>query len=75
MGSVMSQDEVDALLKGVETDEVIGEDEDEEYDPEEVIVCPSQMKLSHATMVDVPDDVSLIVNIIVSDTFPQGGFP
>tara|TARA_B100000945_G_scaffold268610_1_gene229148 strand:- start:1016 stop:2020 length:1005 start_codon:yes stop_codon:yes gene_type:complete len=37
MGSVMSQDEVDALLKGVETDEVIGEDEDEEYDPEEVI--------------------------------------
>ena len=45
------------------------------YDPEEVIVCPSQMKLSHATMVDVPDDVSLIVNIIVSDTFPQGGFP
>ena len=37
MGSVMSQDEVDALLKGVETDEVIGEDEDEDYDPEEVI--------------------------------------
>ena len=37
MGTVMSQDEVDALLKGVETDEVIVEDEDEEYDPEEVI--------------------------------------
>ncbi len=37
MGSVMSQDEVDALLKGVETDEVLGEDNDEEYDPEEVI--------------------------------------
>ena len=36
MGSVMSQDEVDALLKGVETDEVIG-DEEENYDPEEVI--------------------------------------
>ena len=32
MGSVMSQDEVDALLKGVETDEVIGEDEDEDFD-------------------------------------------
>tara|TARA_B100001013_G_C24298793_1_gene319908 strand:+ start:287 stop:394 length:108 start_codon:yes stop_codon:yes gene_type:complete len=27
MGSVMSQDEVDALLKGVETDEVIGDEE------------------------------------------------
>ena len=36
MGSVMSQDEVDALLKGVETDEVIG-DEEEDYNPEEVI--------------------------------------
>ena len=37
MGSVMSQDEVDALLKGVETDEVIGENEDEDYDQEDVI--------------------------------------
>ena len=37
MGSVMSQDEVDALLKGVETDEVIGDKEEEDYDPEEVI--------------------------------------
>ncbi len=37
MGSVMSQDEVDALLEGVETDEVIGEDNEEDYDPEEVI--------------------------------------
>ena len=37
MGSVMSQDEVDALLKGVETDEVIGDEEEENYDPEEVI--------------------------------------
>ena len=36
MGSVMSQDEVDALLKGVETDEVIG-DEEEDFDPEEVV--------------------------------------
>ena len=37
MGSVMSQDEVDALLKGVETDEVIGDEEEEDYNPEEVI--------------------------------------
>ena len=37
MGSVMSQDEVDALLKGVETDEVIGDEEEQDYDPEEVI--------------------------------------
>ena len=37
MGSVMSQDEVDTLLKGVETDEVIGDEEEENYDPEEVI--------------------------------------
>ena len=37
MGSVMSQDEVDALLKGVETDEVIEDEEEEDYDPEEVI--------------------------------------
>ena len=37
MGSVMSQDEVDALLKGVETDEVIENEEEEDYDPEEVI--------------------------------------
>ncbi len=37
MGSVMSQEEVDALLEGVETDEVIGDDNDEDYDPEEVI--------------------------------------
>ena len=28
MGSEMTQDEVDALLKGVETDEVIGDKED-----------------------------------------------
>ena len=37
MGSVMSQDEVDALLKGVETDEVIEDQQEEDYDPEEVI--------------------------------------
>ena len=37
MGSVMSQDEVDALLKGVETEEVIGDEGEEDYDPEEVI--------------------------------------
>lgn len=38
MGSVMSQDEVDALLKGVESDQVVSEgEEDEEYDPDEVV--------------------------------------
>jgi flagellar motor switch protein FliM len=38
MGSVMSQDEVDALLKGVESDQVVSEgEEDEEYDPDDVV--------------------------------------
>lgn len=38
MGSVMSQDEVEALLKGVESDQVVSEgEEDEEYDPDEVV--------------------------------------
>ena len=37
MGSVMSQDEVDSLLKGVETDEVFGDEQEEDYNPEEVI--------------------------------------
>ncbi len=34
----MSQDEVDALLKGVESDQVVSEgEEDEEYDPDDVV--------------------------------------
>jgi flagellar motor switch protein FliM len=40
MGSVLSQDEVDALLQGVAGDDVVSDSEgndDEEYDPEEVI--------------------------------------
>jgi flagellar motor switch protein FliM len=38
MGSVMSQDEVEALLKGVESDQVVSEgEEDEEYDPDDVV--------------------------------------
>ena len=38
MGSVMSQDEVEALLKGVESDQVVSEgEEDEEYDPDEAV--------------------------------------
>ena len=38
MGSVLSQEEVDALLQGVASDDVAGEkDEEEEYDPEEIV--------------------------------------
>lgn len=38
MGSVMTQDEVDALLKGVESDDVVSEaEDDEEYNPEDVV--------------------------------------
>ena len=39
MGSVLSQDEVDALLQGVAGDDVVSDEEgndDEEYDPEEI---------------------------------------
>ena len=38
MGSVLSQEEVDALLQGVSSDDVAGEkDDEEEYDPEEIV--------------------------------------
>jgi len=38
MGSVLSQEEVDALLQGVAGDDVTGEkDDEEEYDPEEIV--------------------------------------
>ena len=38
MGSVLSQEEVDALLQGVASDDVAGEkDNEEEYDPEEIV--------------------------------------
>ena len=40
MGSVLSQDEVDALLQGVAGDDVVSDEEgndDEEYDPEEIV--------------------------------------
>ena len=38
MGSVLSQEEVDALLQGVASDDVAGEKDDEdEYDPEEIV--------------------------------------
>ncbi len=40
MGSVLSQDEVDALLQGVAGDDLVSSevsDEDEEYDPEEIV--------------------------------------
>ena len=38
MGSVLSQEEVDALLQGVASDDVAGEkDDEEEYDPEEIV--------------------------------------
>ena len=40
MGSVLSQDEVDALLQGVAGDDLVSRevgDEDEEYDPEEIV--------------------------------------
>ena len=38
MGSVLSQEEVDALLQGVASDDVSGEkDDEEEYDPEEIV--------------------------------------
>ena len=39
MGSVLSQDEVDALLKGVAGDDVVSEEEDNdgEYDPEAIV--------------------------------------
>ena len=42
------------------------------YGPDVVIICPFQLKVSHATIEEFPDDVSLIVKIIVSDTVPQG---
>ena len=38
MGSVLSQEEVDALLQGVASDDVADEkDDEEEYDPEEIV--------------------------------------
>ena len=37
MGSVLSQDEVDALLDGVVSEEVASDEEDDEFDPAEVI--------------------------------------
>ena len=37
MGSVLSQEEVDALLQGVTSDEDVSEEDKEEYDPEEVV--------------------------------------
>ena len=38
MGTVLSQEEVDALLQGVASDDVADEkDEEEEYDPEEIV--------------------------------------
>ena len=37
MGSVLSQDEVDALLEGVASEDVVSNDDDEEFDPKEVI--------------------------------------
>ena len=38
MGSVLSQEEVDALLQGVASDDVEGKkDDEEEYDPEEIV--------------------------------------
>ena len=37
MGSVFSQDEVDALLDGVVSEEVASDEEDDEFDPAEVI--------------------------------------
>ena len=38
MGSVLSQEEVDALLQGVASDDVAGEkDDEEEYDPGEIV--------------------------------------
>jgi len=37
MGSVLSQDEVDALLEGVASEDVVSKDDDDEYDPSEVI--------------------------------------
>ncbi|HHZ87109.1 MAG TPA: flagellar motor switch protein FliM, partial [Candidatus Lambdaproteobacteria bacterium] len=37
MGSVLSQEEVDALLQGVTSDEEVSEEDEEEYDPEEVV--------------------------------------
>ena len=37
MGSVLSQEEVDALLQGVTSDEEGSEEDEEEYNPEEVV--------------------------------------
>ncbi|HBD28084.1 MAG TPA: flagellar motor switch protein FliM, partial [Deltaproteobacteria bacterium] len=34
---VLSQEEVDALLQGVTSDEEVSEEDEEEYDPEEVV--------------------------------------
>ena len=37
MGSVLAQDEVDALLAGVASDEIDIDEDEEEYDPSEVV--------------------------------------
>ena len=37
MGSVLAQDEVDALLAGVASDEIDIEEDEDEYDPSEVV--------------------------------------
>ncbi|MBT4629922.1 MAG: flagellar motor switch protein FliM, partial [Deltaproteobacteria bacterium] len=37
MGSVLSQEEVDALLQGVTSDEEVSEEDEDEYNPEEVV--------------------------------------
>ena len=37
MGAVLNQDEVDALLRGVSGDDMDMDDEEDEYDPEEVV--------------------------------------
>ena len=52
MGSVLSQDEVDALLKGVAGDDVVSEEEDidGEYDPEAIV--PFDLLRRTASFVD-----------------------
>ena len=37
MGSVLSQEEVDALLQGVTSDKEVSEEDEDEYNPEEVV--------------------------------------
>ena len=37
MGSVLSQNEVDALLAGVAGDDIPMDDDDDEYDPDEIV--------------------------------------